>query len=147
MRHNRPRDAAITRAVLNGQTFAALGRQYGISPSAANQAFRLVLRDCRFSISSIDSEDVPKQHGLEGCRSEKELWMPLIKQWEEVGSWVPKQRKRKLQADQSSEELVQRDIVLTSAQWAKVDANGIEWLRGLIQRAKSPTSPPTETRP
>lgn len=148
MRYDRPRDAAITRAVLSGQTFETVGSQYGISGSAANQAFRKVLRDCLRSITRVDSEDAPKgPRTLQGCRDNKESWMPLIKKWEEVGSWEPKRRKRKLQADPSSEELVQREVVLTSAQWAKVDANGIEWLRGLIQRAKSPTSPPTETRP
>lgn len=35
------------------------------------------------------------------------------------------------------ERLEQRSIRLTAAQWAKVDANGIPWLRELIQRAKA----------
>jgi hypothetical protein len=34
------------------------------------------------------------------------------------------------------ERLEQRSIRLTSQQWAKVDANGIGWLRKLIDRAK-----------
>jgi hypothetical protein len=34
------------------------------------------------------------------------------------------------------ERLEQRSIRLTAAQWAKVDANGITWLRSLIQRAR-----------
>lgn len=32
--------------------------------------------------------------------------------------------------------LVLRSIRLTPAMWAKIDANGMEWLRGLIKRAK-----------
>ena len=39
----------------------------------------------------------------------------------------------------ADERLVQRSIRLTPAQWAKFDAaGGIEWLRGLIQRARPP---------
>lgn len=34
------------------------------------------------------------------------------------------------------EKLEQRSIRLTSEQWAKIDAYGLEWLRKLIQRAK-----------
>ena len=37
------------------------------------------------------------------------------------------------------ERLEQRSIRLTAAQWAKVDAHGIPWLRALIQRAKGLT--------
>ena len=29
-------------------------------------------------------------------------------------------------------------MFLTPAQWAKIDANGLEWLRKLIDRAKPP---------
>jgi hypothetical protein len=36
------------------------------------------------------------------------------------------------------ERLEQRSIRLTSAQWAKIDALGIPWLRKLIDRAKPP---------
>lgn len=36
------------------------------------------------------------------------------------------------------EKLEQRSIRLTAAQWAKIEANGgIEWLRKLIQRART----------
>jgi hypothetical protein len=42
------------------------------------------------------------------------------------------------------EKLVQRSIRLTPSQWAKVDANGINWLRALIQRAKSAVKPTSE---
>jgi hypothetical protein len=34
--------------------------------------------------------------------------------------------------------LEQRSIRMTAAQWAKVDAYGLEWLRRLIDRAKPP---------
>lgn len=40
--------------------------------------------------------------------------------------------------------LEQRSIRLTAAQWAKVDAGGISWLRNLIQRAKTPDVPVKE---
>lgn len=40
-----------------------------------------------------------------------------------------------------NERLEQRSIRLTAAQWAKVDANGIPWLRALIQRAKGAPKP------
>ena len=41
-----------------------------------------------------------------------------------------------------SERLVQRSIRLLPSQWAKYDAaGGIDWLRGLIDRAK-PKPPP-----
>jgi hypothetical protein len=33
--------------------------------------------------------------------------------------------------------LIQRSIRLTAAQWAKVESNGIDWLRRLITRARS----------
>lgn len=36
------------------------------------------------------------------------------------------------------ERLEQRSIRLTAAQWAKIDANGVPWLRKLIDRAKLP---------
>jgi hypothetical protein len=36
------------------------------------------------------------------------------------------------------ERLEQRSIRLTPAQWAKIDALGIPWLRKLIDRAKPP---------
>lgn len=36
------------------------------------------------------------------------------------------------------ERLEQRSIRLTAAQWAKVDAHGIGWLRQLIDRARLP---------
>ena len=39
------------------------------------------------------------------------------------------------------EKLEQRSIRLTAAQWEKVDAFGIPWLRKLIQRAKPPQKP------
>lgn len=41
---------------------------------------------------------------------------------------------------QVSEEnrLVQRSIRMKPAMWAKVDAHGIDWLRGVISRAKPP---------
>jgi hypothetical protein len=41
------------------------------------------------------------------------------------------------------ERLEQRSIRLTAAQWAKVDAHGLAWLRALIQRAKGPVAKPT----
>jgi hypothetical protein len=34
--------------------------------------------------------------------------------------------------------LVQRSIRLTPAQWAKIDAQGLAWLRALIDRARTP---------
>lgn len=34
------------------------------------------------------------------------------------------------------ERLIQRSIRLTAAQWAKIDASGMPWLRRLINRAK-----------
>lgn len=40
-----------------------------------------------------------------------------------------------------SEKLVQRSIRLTAEQWAKIDENGLEWLRQLILRAKPPRAP------
>jgi hypothetical protein len=36
------------------------------------------------------------------------------------------------------EALVLRSIRLKPRQWAKVDAHGVDWLRGLIDRAKPP---------
>lgn len=36
------------------------------------------------------------------------------------------------------EKLHRRAMYLTEAQWAKVDALGLEWLRKLIDRAKPP---------
>jgi hypothetical protein len=42
-----------------------------------------------------------------------------------------------------SQKLVQRSIRLSAEQWAKIDENGLEWLRQLIQRAKSPRHPST----
>lgn len=38
----------------------------------------------------------------------------------------------------ADERLVQRSIRLTPAQWAKIDAHGLEWLRAVIKRAKPP---------
>ena len=38
------------------------------------------------------------------------------------------------------EALERRAMYLTPAQWAKVDAFGMEWLRKLIDRAKPPKS-------
>jgi hypothetical protein len=37
------------------------------------------------------------------------------------------------------QKLEQRSIRLTAAQWAKVDSNGIPWLRKLIDKAKPPS--------
>jgi hypothetical protein len=34
--------------------------------------------------------------------------------------------------------LVQRSIRLPPALWAKIDANGLEWLRSVIRRARPP---------
>lgn len=34
--------------------------------------------------------------------------------------------------------LEQRSIRLTAAQWAKIEAHGMDWLRKLITRAKPP---------
>jgi hypothetical protein len=34
--------------------------------------------------------------------------------------------------------LVQRSIRLPPALWAKIDAHGLEWLRGVIQRTRPP---------
>jgi hypothetical protein len=34
--------------------------------------------------------------------------------------------------------LVQRSIRLTAAQWAKIDAHGLAWLRALIDRSRPP---------
>jgi hypothetical protein len=34
------------------------------------------------------------------------------------------------------QKLEQRSIRLTAAQWAKIDAMGLEWLRRLIDRAR-----------
>lgn len=42
------------------------------------------------------------------------------------------------------ERLEQRSIRLTAEQWAKVDANGMPWLRTLIQRAKVVLKPTEE---
>jgi hypothetical protein len=39
------------------------------------------------------------------------------------------------------ERLEQRSIRLTTAQWAKVERGGMDWLRKLIQRAKLPAPP------
>lgn len=36
------------------------------------------------------------------------------------------------------ERLTARSIRLTPAQWAKIDANGLPWLRALLDRAKPP---------
>ena len=38
----------------------------------------------------------------------------------------------------SSERLIQRTIRLPPDLWAKIDANGLEWLRGVIRRARPP---------
>jgi hypothetical protein len=39
--------------------------------------------------------------------------------------------------------MVQRSIRLLPAHWAKIDAaGGIEWLRGVIERARAPKPPP-----
>jgi hypothetical protein len=35
------------------------------------------------------------------------------------------------------EKLEQRSIRLTAAQWAKIDAKGLDWLRKLIDRART----------
>lgn len=40
------------------------------------------------------------------------------------------------------QKLEQRSIRLTAAQWSKIDQFGLPWLRGLIDRAKSPPKPP-----
>ena len=37
-----------------------------------------------------------------------------------------------------AERLVQRSIRLPPALWAKIDTHGLEWLRGVIQRARPP---------
>lgn len=37
---------------------------------------------------------------------------------------------------QEEERLVRRSIRLTAMQWAKIDENGLAWLRKLIQRSK-----------
>jgi hypothetical protein len=34
--------------------------------------------------------------------------------------------------------MVQRSIRLPPDLWAKIDANGLEWLRGVIRRARPP---------
>jgi hypothetical protein len=39
-----------------------------------------------------------------------------------------------------AERLVQRSIRLPPAQWAKIDAHGLEWLRAIIQRARPPAA-------
>jgi len=36
------------------------------------------------------------------------------------------------------EKLLLRSIRLTAGQWAKIDAQGMAWLRALIDRAKPP---------
>jgi hypothetical protein len=38
----------------------------------------------------------------------------------------------------AEEKLIPRTVLLTAAQWARVDANGWPWLRKLIDRAKPP---------
>jgi hypothetical protein len=38
-----------------------------------------------------------------------------------------------------ADRLVQRSIRLPPDLWAKVDANGLEWLRGVISRARPPS--------
>lgn len=40
-----------------------------------------------------------------------------------------------------AERLVQRSIRLSPALWAKIDANGLEWLRAVIQRARPLSDP------
>ena len=42
------------------------------------------------------------------------------------------------------EKLEQRSIRLTAVQWAKVDANGIGWLRKLIEKGRVAPKPPEE---
>jgi hypothetical protein len=37
-----------------------------------------------------------------------------------------------------NERLIVRSIRLSPTQWAKIDANGMDWLRALIDRAKPP---------
>lgn len=48
----------------------------------------------------------------------------------------PKKRGRRPKP--ADEKLERRAMFLTPAQWAKVDAFGVEWLRKLIDRAKPP---------
>ena len=43
------------------------------------------------------------------------------------------------------QKLVQRSIRLSVEQWAKIDQYGLEWLRQVVQRAKSPRSPAAPT--
>ncbi|PTT86156.1 hypothetical protein DBR42_13900 [Pelomonas sp. HMWF004] len=43
------------------------------------------------------------------------------------------------------ERMEQRSIRLSLAHWAKIDANGgIDWLRGVIERAKAAIKPPAD---
>ena len=39
-----------------------------------------------------------------------------------------------------TDRLVQRSIRLSPDLWAKIDANGLEWLRAVIRRARSPAA-------
>lgn len=42
--------------------------------------------------------------------------------------------------------LIVRSVRLSSEDWAKIDANGMEWLRDLIRRGKPRRQGPTEDR-
>lgn len=50
----------------------------------------------------------------------------------------PPKRPRGRPPKPPEEVLVLRSIRLPAALWAKVDANGVEWLRQLIARARPP---------
>lgn len=50
----------------------------------------------------------------------------------------PPKRPRGRPPKAPEESLVLRSIRLTPAMWAKIDANGMEWLRTLIARARPP---------
>lgn len=81
----RDRNIRATIAVLNGATFAATGRDIGVSTERVRQICAITSRAVR---NAFRDEDLPGTRGIGGMRKHKDHWIRLLnklaKQWRKL---------------------------------------------------------------
>ena len=77
---NVARNAAIFRQVLEGDTLAATGREFGISGPAVRQLIGRMVNDMR---EHLEEDRLPGPHsrGIKELRTHKDAWLRLLDVW------------------------------------------------------------------
>jgi len=77
---NVQRNASIFRSVLEGETLAATGQEFGVSGPAVRQLIGRMVNDMR---EHLDEDQLPGpfSRGVKELRNQKDAWLELLEDW------------------------------------------------------------------